>query len=269
MTRAVERLTTGVHGLADLLALTPPVLPTAASLSKSGLQIVDSTSSFTVRDEGPVPGGIWDDEEEKRFYEELVDLKQVVPSGLLGIKEEKATLKDDQKQPVEAVEKDEDKEIARLRDMEDIKRQLEALEHETEKPEELEEETALSRIASRASVVSAPLEEANLLEDDTEVPSTLATEDDGLQSGPAARLTALFAALPEANNREVVDKLAIEFAFLNSKAARKRLIKVCSDPHNHADISLTWPVYRCCTEKQDRLASSLRQIRGDGQCVYA
>jgi regulator of nonsense transcripts 2 len=54
--------------------------------------------------------------------------------------------------------------------------------------------------------------------------------DDGdpLQSGPAARLSAVFAALPEANNRTVIDKLAVDFAYLNSKAARKRCIKVCN-----------------------------------------
>jgi regulator of nonsense transcripts 2 len=32
--------------------------------------------------------------------------------------------------------------------------------------------------------------------------------------------------MPEAVNREMIDKLAVEFGFLNSKAARKRLIKV-------------------------------------------
>lgn len=47
-----------------------------------------------------------------------------------------------------------------------------------------------------------------------------------LLAGPAAQLTALFAKLPEASSKSKIDALAIEFAFLNSKAARKRLVKV-------------------------------------------
>lgn len=31
------------------------------------------------------PGGKWEDEEEKRFYEEIQDLKDFVPSSVLGV----------------------------------------------------------------------------------------------------------------------------------------------------------------------------------------
>lgn len=44
--------------------------------------------------------------------------------------------------------------------------------------------------------------------------------------GPSQLLTALLARLPDATNRTLIDQAAIDFAFLNSKAARKRLIKV-------------------------------------------
>lgn len=44
--------------------------------------------------------------------------------------------------------------------------------------------------------------------------------------GPSQILAALLARLPDATNRALVDQAAIDFAFLNSKAARKRLIKV-------------------------------------------
>jgi regulator of nonsense transcripts 2 len=49
---------------------------------------------------------------------------------------------------------------------------------------------------------------------------------DTLASGPAARLTALFTRLDEVYNSDALDKIAVEFAYLNSKAARNRLIKV-------------------------------------------
>lgn len=239
MTRSVERLTGGVQNLADLLSLTTPTLPTAASLSKSGLQIVESTSSFTVRDDGPVAGGIWDDEAERRFYEDLVDLNELVPASLLGVKEKpaKAAGQDCKASAAvvstEAIEgaissQEATKEMeAQKRDEEDIKRQLEQIDLEEQKPEQAVD---MARTASN-STMGSPVPQAPiaLAADEPDPPPSIDTTDfdgDGLQSAPAARLTALFAALPEASNREMVDKLAVEFAFLNSKAARNRLVKV-------------------------------------------
>lgn len=255
MTRAVERLTTGVQSLADLLSLSPPILPTAASLSKSGLQIVESGSSFQVKDDGSLLGGIWDDEEERNFYEELVDLKEVVPASLLGIKEKKEIKTGEGASNTETETEDregegkaeEEVEEARKRDAEDIRRQLEQLDLQTSQPPEPIDDVAalgsvdMSRTATDGSVDSGPADLQSKVEDLDAEPTPTAEsfaavgDDEGLSSGPAARLTALFAALPEANNREVVDKLAVEFAFLNSKAARRRLVKVrgntyCASP---------------------------------------
>ena len=47
--------------------------------------------------------------------------------------------------------------------------------------------------------------------------------------GPSQILTALLARLPDATNRTLIDQAAVDFAFLNSKAARKRLVKVLSE----------------------------------------
>lgn len=47
-----------------------------------------------------------------------------------------------------------------------------------------------------------------------------------LPSGPAAQLTAIFARLPDASSKKAIDDIALDFALLNSKAARKRLVKV-------------------------------------------
>lgn len=47
-----------------------------------------------------------------------------------------------------------------------------------------------------------------------------------LPSGPAAQLTAIFARLPDASSKKAIDDIALEFALLNSKVARKRLVKV-------------------------------------------
>jgi len=52
------------------------------------------------------------------------------------------------------------------------------------------------------------------------------TADSTLPAGPAVQLTALLARLPEASSKATIDAIAFDFAFLNSKAARKRLVKV-------------------------------------------
>ncbi|EJT53100.1 hypothetical protein A1Q1_00107 [Trichosporon asahii var. asahii CBS 2479] len=225
MTRAIERLTGGVQGLSDLLGLPMPTLPTAASISKSGLQIVDSASTFTVREDGAVPGGIWDDDEERRFYENLPDLQDLVPPSILGIKQKTA----DEKKPenAEGEEGGEEaapdaEEEAQRKVQDDIRRQLEQLELESSAAES-ETPQPMDRNETVLSNGSGPQDGSP---DDDPQPASLEaslTEEDGMQSGPAARLTALFAALPEAVNREMVDKLAVEFAYLNSKAARRRL----------------------------------------------
>lgn len=230
MTRAVERLTAGVQGLADLLGLEAPVLPTAASLGKSGLQIVNTTSSFAVREDGVVPGGIWDDDEERRFYEDLPDLLDLVPPSLLGVKDKKPEKDEGEKENApegeaaegDAVAADAEAQEAQKRDEEDIRRQLEHMALEGASSEE--EAVSMDRNETAISDESGPaVQEAH---EEEPQPAAEAAADEELQSGPAARLTALFAALPEAVNREMIDKLAVEFAFLNSKAARRRLVKV-------------------------------------------
>ena len=222
MTKAVERLTAGVQTLAELLGLQPPILPTAATLFKSGLQIVESSSTFTVRDDGPIPGGIWDDEEEKRFYEDLVDLKQVVPPYLLGLKEE-VEAKVEVGAPNQADGIVHDHEEAQRLDEEDIRRQLEEIDLTDEGTAEAVD---MSRASSKGSA-SGPI-----LDTSIEEVSGKPTDDgivepvEDIPAGPAARLTALMSALPEAVNREMIDKLATEFASLNSKGARNRIVRV-------------------------------------------
>ena len=57
--------------------------------------------------------------------------------------------------------------------------------------------------------------------------------------GPSQLLTALLVKLPDATNRALVDQVTIDFAFLNSKAARKRLIRVGPGILRSADAMLT------------------------------
>lgn len=187
------------HSLADLLGLQAPTLPTAASLAKTSLQIVDGGSAFRPTDEYDVASGIWDDEEEKRFYEDIVDLADEVPGVLLGLSGDggaptAAPAADSAGQP-------EPEPLARVSS------------RTSEGPEADEGEGRLAELA---------------LEDKAELDADPDADADAepIPSGPAARLNAIFAALPEASNRSLIDKLAVEFAFLNNKGARKRMYKV-------------------------------------------
>lgn len=56
-------------------------------------------------------------------------------------------------------------------------------------------------------------------------------EEDDTNAAPAkptqlAQLDALIARLPTLGNRDLIDAAAVEFCYINSKAARKRLVKV-------------------------------------------
>lgn len=183
------RLLCLLNRLAELLNLEAPTLPTAASLSKSSLQIVETGSAFTRGEDLVASGGIYDDEEERKFYEDVLDLAEDVPGTLLGLSN---------KEKVE--------EMAPPEPLAEI--QLEDIPEDDLAPTSNEEEP----------IVESVLEGTSRKED--------MEPEEAIQSGPAARLAAIFAALPEANNRTMVDKLAVDFAFLNSKAARKKCIRV-------------------------------------------
>jgi regulator of nonsense transcripts 2 len=60
----------------------------------------------------------------------------------------------------------------------------------------------------------------------TPIPSPPRSPSPTTAPGPSQLLTTLLARLPDATNRSLIDQAAVDFAFLNSKAARKRLIKV-------------------------------------------
>lgn len=62
-----------------------PNLPRASHKSES-IQIGSTHGSmFNDSEDTTVVGGKWEDEEERRFYEDVPDLKDYVPSSVLGI----------------------------------------------------------------------------------------------------------------------------------------------------------------------------------------
>ncbi|KAF2193227.1 ARM repeat-containing protein [Zopfia rhizophila CBS 207.26] len=187
--KAQERLAANAQILADALGTEMPDLKekdgsTAAADGTIGL--VKAGDYLRGQGDGT---GIWEDEEERRFYENLVDLKERVPSVLLEEPKKKKADNDEQ-----VGKKIDSKPEAESKD----------------KPE--------------------PTAEAKLAETDDQS-TTIANKSIG------AQVDAILARLPELNTKDMVDQMALDFVFLNSKASRNRLVKAVQDvPKGRSDL---------------------------------
>ena len=84
LARSWEKLWAGVQSLSESLSVPLPTLPPLANSSViTGLGAASSNRANG--EDGGIggPGSIWADEEEKRFYTDLMDLRGEVPGALL------------------------------------------------------------------------------------------------------------------------------------------------------------------------------------------
>ncbi|EFI28143.1 transcription factor [Coprinopsis cinerea okayama7 len=222
MTKSYEKLHSSCQSLSELLYLPLPELPTSTQKSDS-IQIGSSGNSLlTDSDENITTGGKWEDEEERRFYEEIPDLRDFVPSSVLGVE---AASEEESKEQEEAKEK-------------------ERIEREKEEVRKLEEELQKLEVGGSSAASAPATGDSEDVEDDLPTPkagtpkaTTPPLSPHLAPQGPSQLLTALLAKLPDAVSRTMIDQAAVEFAFLNSKAARKRLIKFMSQvPKNRVDL---------------------------------
>ncbi|WAR51812.1 hypothetical protein PtB15_1B248 [Puccinia triticina] len=221
LTKEQEKLWNGILSLAETLSLSPPTLPgpdatsTTNAITGTGL-----SSNFGA---GASELGIWSDEEEKKFYEDLLDLKDEVPTMLLGISA-------DAKKETE-IKADQDG-----GDNEQSNAQTK-LEEEMEKLEMKDLTTASDLPEQQGELKEAEPDETKQGSSSLAPTTEPSSAPDTLASGPAARLTALFTRLDQVYNSDALDKIAVEFAYLNSKAARNRLIKHLSGVNkNRTDL---------------------------------
>ena len=62
--------------------------------------------------------------------------------------------------------------------------------------------------------------------------------DEAMNAGPAAQLATLMAKLPDMTNRSMIDSAAVDFAFIATKPARRKLVKhLASLPRNRIDLA--------------------------------
>lgn len=222
MTKGYEKLFASCQTLSELLNLPMPALPTASQRSDS-IQIGGNASTGAGDDADvafTTSGGKWEDEEERKFFEDIQDLKDFVPKNFLGIDAEEKTEFEEK----ERVEREKAEAEAK-----NLAEELKSLETNGD----FHNNNTLAEPAG-----SVDEEDGNV----TPIPTSPKLSSPPLSpqlapQGPSQLLTALLARLPDATNRTLIDQAAVEFAFLNSKAARKRLIKFLSNvPKNRTDL---------------------------------
>jgi regulator of nonsense transcripts 2 len=258
-----------------------PILPTSSSTGNS-IQIGTNTGAL-FSDEAEEAafaalGGKWEDEEERRFFEDIQDLSEIVPKSILGVEESKGIVKGVDESEAEAKKNAEDEEVKRLEEelagLEapspplPVNGKVDSLEAEEEEDDGyatflvgfvISDDTYLSYDSAATPTPSTPKEGSR--------PNTPALTP----QGPSQLLTALLARLPDCTNRTLIDQAAVDFAFLNSKAARKRLVKVSAGPRLPIECMLTphSVVPHSGSENEDRLASALFSARGYSKQVHA
>ncbi|KAH8828075.1 ARM repeat-containing protein [Flagelloscypha sp. PMI_526] len=226
MTRGYEKLLSSCQSLSELLYLSMPVLPTTSHKTDS-IQIGTNTGSSIIGEisEEFISGGSqWEDEEEKRFFEDILELKDFVPRGVLGLENDDGDAGDDK---------------VHSSQQQNEKRE----EMEQEEVRKLEEELERLEVNGVTATESA-LQDADMDHNEAPTPTpgtpkavTPPLSPTLVAQGPTQLLTALLARLPECTNRAMIDQAAVDFAFLNSKAARKRLVKFLGQvPKNRTDL---------------------------------
>ncbi|QKX59764.1 uncharacterized protein TRUGW13939_06906 [Talaromyces rugulosus] len=179
-----EKMISNTQIMCEALGVEMPALADkeAADASASGgIGLVKTAEYLRGQGDG---AGIWEDEEERRFYENLADLKGKVPAVLL---------EDGKKKKGEADEQGKGQ-------------------NTTEKAELPVPETKPSVEADNESMAV-------------------------VNKTVGAQVDALLVKLPDLQNKDQVDQLALDFCFLNSKASRNRLIKAMQDiPKGRTDL---------------------------------
>lgn len=180
---------------------------------------IDNYFHYLIKD--IVTSSIWEDEDARSFYENLIDLKTLVPGVLLEVKS--SSKKDDAD-----IEKDESINILEKEDKEDEEK-VENNQSDDEKRRNGEDDKGDMKIANEDQEVDGKNLEEEAKEKDQDVQASPSTKTDNEltnKSGTLAQLDSLLSRLPNMINRDLIDQAAVDFCYLNSKASRNKLIKV-------------------------------------------
>lgn len=179
--KAQEKLVANAQTLCDVLGQEMPILvdKDGSDAPTAGTVGIVKTGDF-LRGQGD-GAGIWEDEDERRFYENLIDLKGRVPAILL----------DDAKK-------------AKGEPTDDVSNKMDVVANAAEKKTTAETDDQSTAIMNK---------------------------------NVGAQVDAILSRLPDLQNKDMVDQVALDFCFLNSKASRNRLIKAIQEvPKGRTDL---------------------------------
>ncbi|RIA79977.1 armadillo-type protein [Glomus cerebriforme] len=221
--KAFEKFLQNAQFLADSLDLEMPILPEDDGTTKIGGTIIRD-GSFTNEKEDNFTSSIWEDEDARSFYENLIDLKTLVPGVLLEVKS--SSKKDDAD-----TEKDDSVNILDKEDEEKI----DDNQSDDEKRANGDDDKTDMKIADgeqevdKKNLTDKDIDIKEVVKDQPDVQtassSTKMDVESTNKSGTLAQLDSLLSRLPNMINRDLIDQAAVDFCYLNSKASRKKLIK--------------------------------------------
>lgn len=193
-----EKLMANAQILSDVLGAEMPDLQekdSSEAVGNGGIGLIKTGEYLRSQADG---AGIWEDEEERRFYENLIDLKDRVPSILLEhVKKKKA---------------DGDEQVGK-------------------RVNGVAASGTTAESKDDAQIEAAPPVTTTTLTDTDDQSIAIANKTVG------AQVDALLARLPELSSKDVIDQAAIDFCFLNSKASRNRLLKAIQEvPKGRSDL---------------------------------
>uniref|UniRef100_A0A668SSQ0 Regulator of nonsense transcripts 2 n=1 Tax=Oreochromis aureus TaxID=47969 RepID=A0A668SSQ0_OREAU len=237
-----QKLLANTQSLADLLDENMPELPQDKTVQEEHGPGIDI---FTPGKPGEydLEGGIWEDEDARNFYENLVDLKAFVPAILF---------KDNEKSS-QGKEKEDGKDGREGKDAgsttEELELELEALDI-TDEPLELEgpDEVENEELAKK------------LLDEQEQ-------EDEEASTGSHLKLIvdAFIQQLPNCVNRDLIDKAAMDFCMnMNTKSNRRKLVRALfTVPRQRLDLlpfysRLVATLHPCMSDVAEDLCSMLK-----------
>ncbi|KAG0290607.1 hypothetical protein BGZ98_003367, partial [Dissophora globulifera] len=214
--KAFEKLSASTQTIADVLDVDMPVLKDE---KEELIGIVESTGG--TEEKGAI-SSVFEDEDNIVFYEQILDLRTLVPKIFL----ESSKSKKDKKEGSNEADKDGDKAATGKEDQ--SLTEAEAINKDTsEQLDDLDDTTDLL-----LEGIDAELEELDLNESTgtesflaEETISTIQESSSTASKTTAAQLDAFLAKLPSMCNRDMIDQAAVDFCYLNSKLSRNRLIQ--------------------------------------------
>ncbi|CAO3569234.1 unnamed protein product [Mortierella alpina] len=212
--KAFEKLSTSTQAIADALDVEMPILQD----EKEDLIGIVETSAGS-EDKG-TSSSVFEDEDNVVFYEQILDLRTLVPKIFLETKSKK-----DKKDDGNEADKDGDKSTSK--DDHSAADSDRATNDAADGLEDLDGSADHIMESIDAELDDLDLNEASgtesFLAEET-VPTT-ADSSTTASKATATQLDAFLAKLPSMCNRDMIDQAAVDFCYLNSKLSRNRLIK--------------------------------------------